>query len=152
MVRTTFAVMLLTLLGTSACITSRVGPGVVRRDWSYRPRDPDPLANPAADTPARRWGVERRERIPGPGEAQPPPGDGEGEGDADDGDSTAVDLGKRTLATALAAGFGWLPILESSGTFEEDSRTRSLHRQRRERAARRRAERSKHRVDRAPAR
>lgn len=154
MVRTSLAAVLPLLLA-AACITTRVGPGVLRKDWNERPRDPDPVANPAAQYPDERWGRERAGRIPGPGESDP---NRREEGEAadeeagpDEGDSAAVDLGKRSLATALAAGFGWLPLVELSGTFEEDRATRARHRQRVERAEARKAERRKHRVDRAPA-
>jgi hypothetical protein len=139
----------------SACLTNRIGPGVLRQDWNQRPRDP--TANPIEQYPDDRWSDERPSRIPGPGEAQPPPL-GEGDEEAGEGDSTAVDLAKRSIATALAglAGrnhmsgglAGWLPLIESSGTFEEDPTTRALHEQRRDRAERRRAEKKQRRVER----
>src|SRR5687767_14478820 len=68
-VRTSFALVAVLL---SACLTNRIGPGVLRQDWNQRPRDPDPMANPAAQYPDNRWSEERDERIPGPGESPPP--------------------------------------------------------------------------------
>ena len=147
-VRTSLAPVLVLL---SACITNRIGPGVLRQDWNQRPRDLDPMHNPAAPARDNRWDDEREQRIPGPGEAQPP-STGEAEAATAEEDSPAVDLVKRSVATALAVGAaGWLPILESSGTFEEDPATRALHRQRAQRAERARAERRKRRIERAPA-
>ncbi|HVV88422.1 MAG TPA: hypothetical protein VHE35_35510 [Kofleriaceae bacterium] len=145
----------------SACITNRLGPGVLRQDWNERRRD-DPMVNPAETYPDNRWTDEPPERIPGPGETpQGAAGDGEEQAPAE-GDSPGVDLTKRSIATALAvfAGgqgralrgmAGWLPILESSGTFEEDPTTRHLERQRLQRAHRRRADQHRRRIERAPA-
>ena len=63
-VRTRFALAAVVLSG---CLTSRVGPGILRQDWNQRPRDADPRANPAAQYPDDRWSDEHHERIPGPG-------------------------------------------------------------------------------------
>lgn len=147
------------LVVLTACVTSRLGPGVLRQDWNERRRD-DPMQDPVQTYPDDRWRDEQPARIPGPGEAPPTGEDANGDA-ADDGDSPAADLAERSVATALAtlAGqrgrmlptlAGWLPILEASGTFEEDPTTRKLHRQGRERARRRRDGKRVRRVEPAP--
>ena len=122
MVRRTLAALAMMLL-TGGCLTSRIGPGVLRQDWNQRPRDPDPMRNPAAQEPDNRWTTNTPPRIPGPGEAQAP-ASGETEDVAGDEDSPAVDLARRWAATFLAWSLaGWLPLVEISGTFEEDPTT-----------------------------
>lgn len=138
------ALLVAAIVCAGGCLTTRVGPGVLRQDWNQRPRNPDPLANPATVYRDDRWSDEKPERIRGPGEESP---DGEAEPGADE-DSATADLAKRTVATFLASGIaGWLPLVEASGSFEEDPATRRAHQQRRARAERRAAERRRRRVE-----
>lgn len=118
-------VLLAGVVVAAACVSSRVGPGVLREDWSQPRRDPDPTRNPAEEPRGNPWADEREDRIRGPGEegavptASAPPA----------GDRRGLDLAKRGAATFLAwAVAGWLPLLEWSGTFEEDPGQRRRHR------------------------
>ncbi len=113
---------LLAVAVAGACVSSGVGPGVLREDWNQPRRDPDPTRNPTEEPSGNPWAVETEARIPPPGErpaATSPPG----------ADGRGVDLAKRGAATFLAwAVAGWLPIVEWSGRFEEDPAQRERHR------------------------
>lgn len=112
--------MLLLALALTGCITNRVGPGVLREDWSQPRRDPDPTRNPTEEPSGNPWASKNQERIAPPGEPKPD----SAEEDAPT-DSRTVDLAKRGAATILAwAAAGWIPLLEYSGTFEEDPEQR----------------------------
>lgn len=117
--RTTLGAIVLLTVG---CVTNRVGPGVLREDWNQPRRDPDPTRNPTEEPRGNPWSEERAERVPPPGE-EPPPSEPSGEPD-----TRTVDLAKRGAATFLAwAAAGWLPLVEWSGTFEEDPHQRRKH-------------------------
>jgi hypothetical protein len=103
----------------AGCITNRIAPGVLREDWSQPRRDPDPTRNPTEEPTGNPWASESDEHINPPSEPVPEPGE-----DAPT-DSRTVDFAKRGAATVLAfAVAGWIPLLEYSGTFEEDPEQR----------------------------
>lgn len=101
----------------SSCITSRVAPGVLREDWSQPRRDPDPTRNPTEEPTGNPWASEEEARIGPPGSSE--------EDDPGDEDRHTVEIAKRGAATFLAwAAAGWIPLVEWSGTFEEDPEQR----------------------------
>jgi hypothetical protein len=102
----------------AGCVSSHVGPGVLREDWNQPRRDPDPTRNPTEELRGNPWATETEERIPPPGEEPAPRAPSEQ-------DRRSIDLAKRGAATFLAwAVAGWIPLLEVSGTFEEDPEQR----------------------------
>ncbi len=105
---------------SGACVSNRLAPGVLREDWNQPRRDPDPTRNPTAEPTGNPWATETEDRIPPPGEARPAPDEPTAQ------DRRTVDFAKRGAATFLAwAAAGWIPLIEWSGTFEEDPAQRA---------------------------
>ncbi|MBZ0234941.1 MAG: hypothetical protein K8M05_21615 [Deltaproteobacteria bacterium] len=103
------------VLLASGCISSRVAPGVLREDWNEPSRDPDPTRNPTEQPTGNPWAQESEERVGPPST--------EADGSADD--DRTIDLARRGAATILVwAVAGWIPLVEWSGTFEEDPEQR----------------------------
>jgi hypothetical protein len=91
-----------TLLG---CVSSSVGPGVLREDWQEPRRDPDPFRDPNAEITTSPW-AEEAEAACGP---------------ITDDEEEA----ERYLAVlALALTGNAIPLLAWYGTFEEDPHQR----------------------------
>jgi hypothetical protein len=87
-----------TLLG---CISSSVGPGVLREDWQEPRRDPDPFRDPNAEITTSPW-AEEAEAECGP-------------------ISEREEQAERAAAVFLLAVTGnAIPLLTWYGTFEED--------------------------------
>ena len=113
-------VLLLAVL-VGGCITNRVAPGVLREDWNQPRRDPDPTRNPTEEPTGNPWASEEEARIGPPSTAEEP--DESNAPSAADGHT--VEIAKRGAATFLAwAAAGWIPLVEWSGTFEEDPEQR----------------------------
>jgi hypothetical protein len=111
------------VLLVSGCITNRIAPGVLREDWREPRRDPDPTANPTEQQTGNPWASEEEARIGPPSTAEEGEEEESSAPSADDGHT--VEIAKRGAATffAWAAG-GWIPLVEWSGTFEEDPEQR----------------------------
>lgn len=93
-------------LVAAACVNGHLGGGVLREDWSQRPRDEEPTADPTAELTGNPW-AEHDERVPASVGAPFAP-------DA----PTAARAQLAALVLAALAG-GWTPLLTWRGTFDE---------------------------------
>jgi len=110
------ALLLAVLL--SGCLSNRIAPGVLREDWREPRRDPDPTRNPTEQQTGNPWAPEEEARVG-------PPSTSEEEPEEETISPHTVDIAKRGAATFLAwAAAGWIPLVEWSGTFEEDPEQR----------------------------
>lgn len=98
------AVVGVTCLCASACVSSRVGPGVFRQDWFEPSRDPNPMRNPTQEQTANPWA----ETTP-TGASEPTAAD-----------EARLEVSRAVAVAAAVLAGGWLPVLSWYGTFEEN--------------------------------